>query len=69
MEALDLFIRMFAILSDIRGHIPQSDGFESFRSDSAPTGALANVATFLTTAFCIAAAVALVVLLAVRWLN
>jgi hypothetical protein len=69
MEALDLFIRMVAVLSGIRGHIPQSDGFESFRDDSAPAGPLGNVAMFLTTAFAVAAAVAFVVLLAVRWLS
>ncbi|WP_257166516.1 hypothetical protein [Bradyrhizobium sp. SRS-191] len=69
MEALDLLIRLFAVLTDIRGHIPQSDGFESFRDDSVPSGLLGNLAMFMTTLFCVAAAVAFVVLLAVRWLS
>ncbi|CCD95203.1 conserved hypothetical protein [Bradyrhizobium sp. ORS 375] len=69
MEALDLLIRLFAALANVRGHIPQSDGFESFRDDAAPTGLLGNIAMFMTTLFCIAAAVAFVVLLAVRWLS
>ncbi|MGY3450171.1 hypothetical protein [Bradyrhizobium sp. USDA 4353] len=69
MEALDLLIRLFAVLTEIRGHIPQSDGFESFRDDSAPSGLLGNLAMFMTTLFCVAAAVAFVVLLAVRWLS
>ncbi|MGJ5176600.1 hypothetical protein ACQR16_06640 [Bradyrhizobium oligotrophicum] len=69
MEALDLLVRLFAALTTIRGHIPQSDGFYSFRDDSAPSGVLGNIAMFLTTLFCIAAGVAFVVLLAVRWLS
>ncbi|WP_315786201.1 MULTISPECIES: hypothetical protein [unclassified Bradyrhizobium] len=68
MEALQLLIRSFALLA-IRGHIPQSDGFESFRDDQTPAGLLGNVAMFLTTLFCVAAAVAFVVLLAVRWMS
>ncbi|MGJ4927079.1 hypothetical protein ACQR1I_03640 [Bradyrhizobium sp. HKCCYLS2038] len=69
MDALELLIGIFAALCNVRGHIPQSDGFESFRDDSAPDGLLGNIAMFLTTVFCIAAGVAFVVLLAVRWLS
>ncbi|CAL75134.1 conserved hypothetical protein [Bradyrhizobium sp. ORS 278] len=69
MEALDLLIRLFAVLANVRGHIPQSDGFESFRDESAPAGLLGNIALFMTTLFCIAAAVTFVVLLTVRWLS
>ncbi|MGC2778280.1 MAG: hypothetical protein WA418_21870 [Bradyrhizobium sp.] len=69
MEALDLMIRFFAVLANIRGHIPRSDGFDSFGDDSAPSGLLGNIAMFMTTVFCIAAAVAFIVLLAVRWLS
>ncbi|CCE00379.1 hypothetical protein [Bradyrhizobium sp. STM 3809] len=69
MEALDLLIRLFAVLTNVRGHIPQSDGFESFRDDSTPASLLGNIALFMTTLFCIAAALAFVVLLAVRWLT
>jgi hypothetical protein len=69
MHALQLMIRVFALGFDIRGHIPRSDGFESFRDESGPTGLLGNIAMFMTTVFCIAAAVAFVVLLAVRWMN
>lgn len=69
MEAVQLLIRSFALLAGIRGHIPQSDGFESFRDESGPTGLLGNIAMFMTTVFCIAAAVAFIVSLAVRWLS
>ncbi|BAM87350.1 conserved hypothetical protein [Bradyrhizobium oligotrophicum S58] len=69
MDALGLLIRVFALVSNVRGHIPQSDGFESFRDESGPTGLLGNIAMFMTTVFCIAAGVAFVVLLAVRWLS
>ncbi|MGJ4892718.1 hypothetical protein [Bradyrhizobium sp. HKCCYLR20261] len=69
MEALHLLIRSFAFIAGVRGHIPQSDGFDSFHEDSGPTGLAGNIAMFLTTVFCIAAAIAFVVLLAVRWLS
>ncbi|GLH78817.1 hypothetical protein SSBR45G_37260 [Bradyrhizobium sp. SSBR45G] len=69
MDVLDLLIRLLAVLIDVRGHIPQSGGFESFRDDSTPTGLFGHIALFLTTMFCIAAAVAFVVLLSVRWLS
>ena len=69
MDALDVLIRVFAAVCDIRGHIPQSDGFESFRDDSVPSGLASSVAMFLTTVFCIAAALALVTLLVVRGLS
>ena len=69
MEALEMLIRFFAVLSGIRGHIPRSGDFESFRDDSTPTGLLGGVAMFLTTVFCVAAAVAFVTLLGIRWLS
>jgi hypothetical protein len=69
MEALHLLIRSFALIAGIRGHIPQSDGFESFHEDSGPTGLIGTIAMFITTVFCIAAGVAFLVLLAVRWLS
>ncbi|WP_315812900.1 MULTISPECIES: hypothetical protein [unclassified Bradyrhizobium] len=69
MEALQFLIRSFALLAGIRGHIPQSDGFESFRDESGPTGLLGNIAMFMTTMFCLAAAVAFAALLALRWLS
>ena len=60
MDVLDLMIRIFAVVSNIRGHIPQSDGFDTFRDD---------LAMFLTTVFCVAAGLAFVTLLAIRWLG
>ncbi|ABQ38712.1 MULTISPECIES: hypothetical protein [Bradyrhizobium] len=69
MDVLDLMIRIFAVVSNIRGHIPQSDGFDSFRDDQAPVGLLGNLAMFLTTVFCVAAGLAFVTLLAIRWLG
>ncbi len=69
MHALEVLIRVLAVVCDIRGHIPQSDGFESFRDESVPRGLGGSVAMFLTTVFCITAALALVTLLVVRGLS
>jgi len=69
MEALEMLIRFFAALSGIRGHIPHSGDLESFRDDSAPAGRLGNIAMFLTTVFCVAAGLAFVILLGIRWLS
>ena len=38
MHGLDMLIRFLAVMTDIRGHIPQPDRFEPFRDDSASGG-------------------------------
>lgn len=73
MHGLEMLIRVFAVLTGIRGHIPQSDRFEPFRDDpSAGGGAggpLRNLAGLMIATMAFAAALTGAVLLATRWPN
>ncbi|WP_315701523.1 MULTISPECIES: hypothetical protein [unclassified Bradyrhizobium] len=73
MHGLEMLIRVFAVLTSIRGHIPQSDRFEPFRDDSAAGGGfggpLRTVVGLVVATAAFAAALTGAVLLAARWPN
>ncbi|CCE07041.1 conserved hypothetical protein [Bradyrhizobium sp. STM 3843] len=73
MHGLEILIRFFAVLSEIRGHIPQSDGFPAFSNHSRPDASLAGtfikVLGFVAAAGGVAAALATISVAALHWLS
>jgi hypothetical protein len=66
IDGLGMLFRLFGALAGIRGHIPDSGGFESFRDDPGAGSALGGLAAFIVALACFAAALAGAILLAVR---
>jgi hypothetical protein len=71
IDSLGMLFRLCGVLAGIRGHIPDSGGFESFRdrSGAGPGALLGTVAAFVAAFAGFAAVLAGVTLLAIRWLS